>query len=349
MTTSSEPTDVALERRVATFLRAEAPAVAPPGLLDGALRQLDATPARPARPRLAGVLRSPEWLGLGLMAAFVVAAVVGVVALGGGSAGQAGAGPGAGSAPDYDGIRFQANGLVIDAGGQRFTLDPATATVHSDPGNATFRTLEWTWTQHGVGMRLNLYFASDGDRWWVSEVRTYDGRQPGEWLTATGRFFERPVGSAFDGPVDMTLPVAKAGTGVGRLRVDRLLLLPTFQPPIVSATTGPVADPGDGGPILTKVDAPFAAGQLLNCIGAERMTAQQLALYVRGKGYPVEYRYEKDSYASDQEPPAGSVLTGAIWGSEGQLLISAVAPDDPMVDQMRLTAERACPKDGGEK
>ncbi len=349
MTTTTEPTDVALERRVATFLRAAAPAVAPPGVLDGALRQLDAARAPAGRPRLGGLLRSPEWLGLGLMAAFVVAAVVGVVALGGGSAGQAGAGPGAGSAPDYDGVRFQANGLVIDAGGQVFTLDPTTTVPSTDPGDPAYRTLEWTWKQHGVEMRLNFYFASDGDRWWVSEIRTYDGRQPGEWLTATGRFFERSVGSAYDGPVDMTLPVAKAGTGVGRLRIDRLVLLPTFKPPIVSATTGPVADPGDGGPILSRIDAPFAAGQLLNCIGAETMTPQQLALYVRGKGYPVEFRYERDSYSSAEEPPAGSVLTGAIWGSSGQLLIFASPPDDPMIDQMRLTAERACPTDGVEK
>jgi hypothetical protein len=347
--TITEPTDVALERRVATFLRAAAPAAAPPGLLDGALRQLDAAPAPPGRTRLGGLLRSPEWLGLALMATFFVVAVVGVAALGGGSGGRSGAGAGAGSAPDYEGIRFQANGLVIDAGGQRFTLDPATAAVHSDPGDATYRTLEWTWTQNGVGMRLNLYFASDGDRWWVSEIRTYDGRQPGEWLTATGRFFERSVGSAYDGPVDMTLPDAKKGTGVGRLRIDRLVLLPTFKPPIVSATTGPVANPGDGGPILSKIDAPFAAGQLLNCIGAETMTPQQLALYVRGKGYPVEFRYEKDSYSSAEEPPTGSVLTGAIWGSSGQLLVFASPPDDPMIDQMRLTAERACPTDGVEK
>ena len=342
MTTSTEPTDVALERRVATFLQDAAPAVAPPGLLDGALRRLDAAPVPAGRTRLGGLLRSPEWLGLGLIAALIVGAV-GIVALGGGSAGRTGVGAGAGSAPDYDGIRFQASGLAIDAGGQRFTLDPATATVASDAGDPTYRTLEWTWQQNGVEMRLNLYFASDGTRWWVSELRVRDGRAKAEWLTVPGPLFERPIGTAYEGPVDLTTVGA---TGPGRLVVDRLVLLPTFKPPIVSSTTGPVADPGDGGPILSKVDAPFAAGQLLNCIGAEMMTPQLLALYARGKGYPVEYRYEKDSYSSAEEPPAGSVLTGATWGSQGQLLVFAVPPDDPMADQMRLTAERACPKDG---
>ena len=343
MTTSTEPA-AALERRVAIFLRAAAPAVAPPGLLDGALRQLDADPARPARTRLGGLLRSPEWLGLGLMTAFVVAAVAGVLALGGGPGGGAGAGGGAGTAPDYDGIRFRATGLSIDAGGQRFTLDPATAAVHSDPGDAKYRTLEWIWQQHGVEMRLNLYFASDGGQWWVSEIRTYDGRQRGEWLTATGRFFERPVGSAYDGPVDLTLPMAKAGIGIGRLQIDRLVLLPTFKALQPAWTTGPVGGGADGGPVAA-VDA-FAPGQLLSCIGAESMTPQQLALYARSRGYPVEYRYVKDGYSATQEPPAGSVLTDALWGSSGQLIVMASAPAEPLEDQVRITAERACPKDG---
>jgi len=344
MTTNPEPTDGALAHRVASFLRASAPAVAPPGLLDGALRQLDAAPAPRGRTRLGGVPRSPEWLGLGLMAAFVVVAVVGVFALGGSTTAGPRTGAGAGTAPDYDGIRFHANGLAIDAGGQRFSLDPATATVHSDPGDAKYRTLEWTWQQNGVEMRLNLYFASDGARWWVSEVRTYDGRQRGEWLTTTGRFFERPLGSAYEGPVDLTLPVAKPGGGVGRLRMDRLVLLPTFAGPIVAATTGP-ANSGDG-PVLSAIDGPFAVGQVLNCMGAESMTAQQLALYARGRGYAVDFRYAKDSYSHDQEPPAGSVVTDALWGSSGEILIFASSPDEPLVDQMRLTAERACPKDG---
>jgi hypothetical protein len=282
------------------------------------------------------------------MAAFVVVAV-GVVALGGGSGSRtgAGAGSGAGNAPDYDGIRFQASGLAIDAGAQRFSLDPATATVTSDPGDPASRTLEWTWKQHGVEMRLNLYFASEGDRWWVSEIRTYNGLARAEWLLATGRFFERPVGTAYEGPVDVTLPDAKAGTGIGRLRIDRLILLPTFKVVQPASTTGPVANPGDGGP-LAALDA-FAAGQLLHCIGAESMTPQQLALYARSRGYAVEYRYLKDGYSGTQEPPAGSVVTDALWGSAGQLIIMASEPAAPPVDQVRLTAERACPAGGDGK
>ncbi len=346
MTIDREPAPGALEHRVTSFLRTAAPAVAPPGLLDGALRQLDAAPAARGRTRLGGLLHSPEWLGLAMTATVVVVAAVAVLALGRGPAPGPGAGAGAGSAPDYDGIRFAATGLAIDAGGQRFTLDPATATVSSDPGDATRRTLEWTWQQHGVEMRLNLYFQSDGARWWVSEVRTYDGRQRGEWLTATGTFFERPVGAAYEGPVDLALPVAKVGSATGHLQIDRLVLLPTFAGPIVAATTGPVSG-GGSDPVTSKVDGPFAAGQVLHCIGAEAMTPQQLAVFARGRGYAVAFRYEKDGYSYAEEPPAGSVLTDALWGSSGELLVFASSPDEPFVDQLRLTAERACPAKGG--
>jgi len=278
------------------------------------------------------------------MGAFVVLAVAGVMALGGGSRGGSGAGsgPGAGDVLDYDGIRFRASGLVVQAGGQSFTLDPTTAEVHSDPGDATRRTLEWTWQQHGVEMRLNLYFASDGATWWVSELRVRDGRGRGEWLTVPGPLFEQALGTAYDGPVQLT---AVGPTGPARLVVDRLVLQPTFAAAPAASTTGPVSG-GDGGPVSAP-DA-FAPGQLLNCIGAESMTPQQLALFARSRRYPVEYRYLSGGHNTEQEPPAGSVLTDALWGSSGQLIVMAAAPAEPFVDQVRLTAERACP-DGGSK
>lgn len=167
----------------------------------------------------------------------------------------------------------------------------------------------------------------------------YDGRQRAEWLTASGTFFEGPLGQAYDGPAEVSLA---NGASTGRFYADRLVLLPTFPALQPATTRGPVPS-SDGGPVLVAIDAPFAGGQLLHCIGAEAMTPQQVFLYARARGYPVEYRYERDSYSSNEEPPAGSVLTGASWGSQGQLLVFASPPDAPSVDQMRLTADRACP------
>lgn len=346
----SDTVAAAGDRRIAAFLRSAAPPTAPPGLLGRALERVDAAPPVAGRTRLhaklGGLLGAPEWLGLGITAAVLVALGAGAIAFGApGRGSSAGTDEAVATAPSYDGIAFGADGLVIEAAGRRFTLDPATAAVSSDPGDPVRRTLEWTWQQHGVEMRLNLYLASDGERWWVSELRTYDGRRPPGWAGTTGTLFEQPLGDAFVGPVDLALPALDAGAAATRLRIDRLVLLPSFETPPVSATTGPVGD-GDGGPVSAP-DA-FAPGQLLHCIGAEAMTPQQLAFFARSRGYPVEYRYVSDGFSAEREPPPDSVLVDALWGSSGQLIVMAAAPAEPLTDQVRVTAERACP-DGGSK
>jgi hypothetical protein len=346
MSTVPETPDAALERHVASFLRRTAPPTAPAGLLETALRRLDGSPAAAGPVRTGGLLRSPEWLGVGLVAALVVVAVGAALTLGRAPGGSGGSGIPA-DVPAYEDIRFRADGLAIDAAGRRFTLDPATAEVSSDPGDPTYRTLEWTWAQHGVEMRLSLYFASDGTRWWVSELRTYDGRRPAAWAGTVQRLFESPVGEAFVGPVDLALPPLDQGAAATHLRIDRLVLLPMFEALQPASTTGPVNGGVDGGPVAA-IDA-FAPGQLLHCIGAEAMTPQQVYAFARVRGYPAEYRYTKDGSSADVEPPAGAVLTGALWGSSGQLLVFASPPDDPLAGQLRITAERACPKDGSGK
>ena len=47
----------------------------------------------------------------------------------------------------------------------------------------------------GVEMRLNIYFASDGHDWWANEIRTYNGKSPGDWIEYTGTFFRTPLGT----------------------------------------------------------------------------------------------------------------------------------------------------------
>lgn len=69
---------------------------------------------------------------------------------------------------------------------QRFKADTQALSVHSDPGNPSYTTLEVEWTEKGVPMRLYMYFASDGKRWRVTEVRTYNGQNPGNWLYYDG-------------------------------------------------------------------------------------------------------------------------------------------------------------------
>jgi hypothetical protein len=344
---TSDSIAAAGERRIASFLRSAAPA-APPGLLDRALARLD--PVSPVagqtrlRRRFGGLLGAPEWLGLGITAVAIVVVGAGVLAFGApGTRSGAGANGAVATAPSYEGIAFRADGLVIEAAGRRFTLDPSTAAVHSDPGDPTRRTLEWTWQQHGADMRLNLYLSNDGESWWVSGLRTYDGRLPARWAGIAGTLLEQPLGDPFVGPLDLVLPALDPGAGATRLQIDRLVLLPSFETLPVSATTGPV-NGGDGGPIAAG--DPFATGQLLHCIGAEAMTPRQLAFFARSKGYPVEYRYLSDGSSDKREPPPDSVLVDVMWGSSGQLVVMAAAPAEPQANQVRVTAERACPGGG---
>jgi hypothetical protein len=68
--------------------------------------------------------------------------------------------------------------------------------VDSSPGD-TERTLEVTWQEAGVEMRLNLYLAADDADWWVTEVRVYDGSAEGHWIGWGGLW-----GRAADGEAD---------------------------------------------------------------------------------------------------------------------------------------------------
>ncbi len=208
MTTSTEPVDGALERRVATFLRAEAPAVAPPGLLAGALGRLDTPPPAPAgRTRFGGLLARPSGSVVGLMAAFVVVAVAGVIALGGGRAWRPG--PGAARAPaaspptSASGSRRRASTSTPTV--STFTLDPASARSDSDPGDATL--------PHS---RVDLAAARrrDAAQPVLRQRRCHvvgrgaacprrHGREP-SGSAVPGPLFERPLGDDVRRPVELT-------------------------------------------------------------------------------------------------------------------------------------------------
>jgi hypothetical protein len=81
----------------------------------------------------------------------------------------------------------------------------------ADPGDQLYTTLEVGWPDGGDGQRLNMYFAADATHWWVSELRTYDGLVPADWIIYQGPFMRTPIGQAFRGgwqmaSVDGALP-----------------------------------------------------------------------------------------------------------------------------------------------
>ncbi len=122
---------------------------------------------------------------------------------------------------------LQASSMAITANGKVFKgiPDPGTAmSVKSDPGNASYTTLEAIWREQGVEMRVFIYFAAktiqtlNGSKqvWNVSELRTYNGNTPGDWLFYSGESF---------GVHDVGLPVISSSQimhpisgGIGELQ-----------------------------------------------------------------------------------------------------------------------------------
>ncbi len=202
-----------------------------------------ATPRR-SRPAIAAIVA----------VAAAIAVVVGVVAIAPGGnrvyvAGQ----PGSPAAVRFatPQVSLAADGLQIDAGGQRFSAAGSTVDVHSDPGTpGKYTTLELTWTERGVEMRLNIYFASDGIKWWANEMRTYNGKSPGDWIEYAGTYFTSPLGTAFTGDVDLP-----ATDGHGRLRLTNLRLQPFLPPAACTNATTPYAL----NPQYDRVDMPAGA------------------------------------------------------------------------------------------
>jgi hypothetical protein len=125
-------------------------------------------------------------------------------------------------------VSLTADDFWIIADGQRFIGNPAGLSLHSDPGDATYTTLELTWDERDVEMRLNIYFSAGPTGWWSPEVRTYDAQPDpnANWLYYDGTFFKSAIGAAYRGDVDLT-----TGTNVlsgGELHMHGLILSTTL-------------------------------------------------------------------------------------------------------------------------
>jgi hypothetical protein len=108
-------------------------------------------------------------------------------------------------------VSLTADDFRITAEGKNYYGSPSGAEINSDPGYVDYWTFEIIWMENGIEMRMNMYFAADSTHWWVKEIRTYDGRESGEWVTYRGTFFKSPLGTAFNGNLDLS---GKSGNGV---------------------------------------------------------------------------------------------------------------------------------------
>ena len=239
-------------------------------------------------------------------------------------------------------VQFDAADFWIEANGQRFTGTNMTPEVSSDPGDATYRTLEVTWKEHATEMRLNLYF--DGDQAtgasWVKEIRIYDGTPNGEWLTATGRWAAVPLGATWSGDLDVTFP---NGTGVGggpaRLHAAGLLLRSNpfdgVTKPVVPAVT------------LVENDRPFAVGGPLHCSGILQMTPQEAEATLLKLGYSLSWRLQTTTGPNTgfsqpmSRAPDGVINEEPLPGSNGELIVFVAPKGDPRASPIQFPAD--CP------
>jgi hypothetical protein len=123
-------------------------------------------------------------------------------------------------------VSLAADDISIVAQGETFSPAGQSVDVNSDPGDKTYTTLELTWVERYVEMRLYIYFRADDQNWWAFEIRTYDGQPDGEWITyIDGPFFMTPLGQPFTAE-DVTIHDAS-----GDQITFRNLRLQAFLPP----------------------------------------------------------------------------------------------------------------------
>ena len=128
-------------------------------------------------------------------------------------------------------------------------------------GSSTFGSFELHWIEHAAPMTLVAYVEANAHDWWVSEIVASEGRPDGTgWLYFEGPFFERPLGSAYDG--EAVLASSRSTDGVtATLRFGNLRLT-AFQSGSVprDPTKGTMAPgPSGGGIVDASADPDFIA------------------------------------------------------------------------------------------
>lgn len=144
-------------------------------------------------------------------------------------------------------VTFEAEEFVIKVNNKVFTAMGQSVRLNSDPGKKNigkedvhtiditpsgggiendYTTLEVEWREHGVEMRLNLYFGAGDTHWWVTEIRHYNGTQRGRWVYYRDIYFRTPRGESFMG--DVELVAGPHNEAVGSLTIRNLKLTTAF-------------------------------------------------------------------------------------------------------------------------
>ncbi len=85
-------------------------------------------------------------------------------------------------------VTLEADNFYVYTNGKVFrgNIQNQNQYITSNPASDTQTTLEISWYEDNIQMRLLLYFSyTPGEFWKLSEVRTYDGLEPGNWIYYT--------------------------------------------------------------------------------------------------------------------------------------------------------------------
>ncbi|MDO8389382.1 MAG: hypothetical protein Q7V57_02755 [Actinomycetota bacterium] len=176
--------------------------------------------------------RRPTGMLLAAAASLVLLVAVGWVVTRSGT-GDDLAGDGGGELPaidvSSDWVRLTADALVVDVGGQHYTPAGAALEINSDAGSPTYTTLELVWLEHGVEMRINLYFERDvaTETWNVTEIRVRDGfpAEAADWVTSTPGTFTLSAPMDTEHRGDLTLQLTD-GSRPATLTITGMTLRP---------------------------------------------------------------------------------------------------------------------------
>jgi hypothetical protein len=231
---------------------------------------------------------------------------------------------------DSGSVRLEADDFEVRVGDKVFHgIGPTD--VSSDPGDPEYRTLEIVWQEQGVEQRMNLYFGADEDEWWISEIRTYDGFEDGEWINyvVVGEMWNdmlrTPRGSTYEGDVQF----------VGWGRVPGEVVIQGLRLTAFAPGTGPAPFTGCEFAVSPKnADRlrPTDKGQPLHKSGYKKMGPEEVEAMLRDLGLCFDFRYgyptgswvdggqEGMSERWCTAPPSGKV-DDALYGGAGEIIV----------------------------
>jgi hypothetical protein len=252
-----------------------------------------------------------------------------------------------------DVVDLTADSLAIEANGLTFTTQGVPVAYGSDPGGPDYWTLEVEWTEHAVPQRLYLYFGSDGEEWWVDEIRTRDGYPQDEWIYYRGPFFRTPVGQVYTGDVRLE------GIGTGRpdsdIKVPGVLSIQGLRLAVTPRSADQVYAAPPGGGIVATSD-PFEPGGPLHCSGILALDPAVAHQRIIDAGDRVSYRKDDPTQGSVllTVPPTGIIESTALGGygevvifvidaAAGAKPLATTPPECPNVPGSPATSATAAP------